>query len=252
MPYKRKSAAKKRVYKKRSPKPSKALVRTIKRVVAKRIETKYDSSQVAFGVNYYNSTINTLNTFVLIPAIAQGVGEGSRIGNIINVTRFNVRFQLFLGLSSLPVLPVFCRVMIGRQKLNPFVNPNLLAGGYGDLFRLGNNPVCPQNNYFDQFLIKNSDNWTIIYDKMFKCGSQVQSAVYASATNNDCSTIFQKTVNISKHVKKLIFSDTGTQPNNNAWYFFIVPITACGTAVSSNTGCGVTCVVSTDCWYKDA
>lgn len=70
---------KKRVSKKRTLKPSKALTKVVKKIINKEIETKsYD--------NYNNLTADTTGSIVKLTSIPQSVGDQGRVGSIITPT----------------------------------------------------------------------------------------------------------------------------------------------------------------------
>jgi hypothetical protein len=258
MPYKRKTTIKKRAYKKRSVKRvakiSKPLKRAINKLIGKQIETKYDSIAQFSSVYYFNPAANTIGfPFALSPTIAQGTGEGFRIGNLITVTRAVCHFHVYCALSATPVVPQYVRVMIGHEKINANMNPANVSGGFNDLFRYGNTSSLPQNNSLDCMLPVNRDNWVIAYDKQFLMGSSEQVlATNHSGTNKQCQVSIKRSVNMTKHLGKLFYEDTGTSPTNKSFFIWFLPINAQGVSTSPLTLSGLGTATMSEWWYKDA
>lgn len=80
-----------------------SLKRTIKKIVMRNSETKHNNITVGnIAVKNYISTTEVVN---IIPDVAQGTGQASRIGNRITPTKFIVRFNFYafnLGSNTPP------------------------------------------------------------------------------------------------------------------------------------------------------
>jgi len=217
--YVKKSYAKKTHTKKSYRKKSSASF--VRRVITAAAEKKnivfraYDYELYPFSavgtVPQQNCNLVDLYQYT-IDQITQGTGQGNRVGNRINVTKFIVSIVYSaVGIGY----PTNVRTYFGRLKFKldpPAVND------FGALYKFGNTNVGPDNLLTDSLSAINNDRWIIQKTRNTKIG---RSQNTAAASNNDYN--FSKTVkfDLTKYLGGQIqYEDAVATPTNKQGYMF--------------------------------
>lgn len=235
----------KRAYRAKRTRVAKVAVRKIvKQVIRRQQEVKdapsyqqlnqscqpYDS-----GASQAPTVWNVANS---LGSITVGAGQGQRIGNEISIRSFTVRgvlrwFQI--SPSSLVHLPMYCKMFIGRKKIDQLA-PTFTD--FGALFQLGSATQAPAGTSMDMFMPINRDVFDIFYQKVYKLGifnSQQLGPTVTSQNNDFPSNRFYK-INLLKHLAKTIhYNDTVAAPSNRLAYLYmwVLPCYADGTVCNN-------------------
>lgn len=227
MPYKRNY--RKKPYPKRKTmtktKSSTRLVKAVKRVINKDLETKYFSNfGQAQSIFFYNTTSFGLSTFSLFPTVSQGVGPNQRVGNSITTKSVIVRYRCYVPQGVNATEPLMVRVMVGHLKAFPSTIPTNVASAYSNLYRIGGSSAGPQNNDLDQLAQINKQSWTIVYDKTHKIGQNGAQTGNPQTQNNDYAISVMGKINLTRHYGKMLYNDADNNlPTNKNWYLWIIP-----------------------------
>jgi len=245
---------KKRVYKKKATAkktktPSKGIVRAIHTVLKRDAESKYVSQYAQNQTLNYYTTATSIPTFLLTPAVNQGVADGQRIGNQITTSSVMFRYRLFAPITvNTPARLV--RVLIVKEKAFPSRNPSTNINT--NLFRAGasSGTVGPQNNDLDQMFIVNKEAWIVLYDKKHKVGSS-GNPVSVNSNNNDFSQSVTANVSLQRHYGKVQFDDATGQPITKNYYVFFLVSNTDGSTAPSGTDSLIKLTYDNQVIYKD-
>lgn len=202
LPYKRKAGQKT------------ALSKKIDSAISRRLENKV---HVDYSSNI-NVTLAGLTlapvTRYLLPQLAQGLGQASRIGNEIKIRSGILTVALNTNQfgATATGLPSNVRVMVVSSKT---VNGITLAtADFNNFWQIGNTDADFQGNMLDMLFEINKDQWTVYFDKVCKLGMTSGSNVNNNAYDNShMQQIF--TIDWGKYFKSSIkYEDTGTAPQN--------------------------------------
>lgn len=226
---KRKSVKRMRT-KSRMPKVvSTVLKRYVKSAIKRNSETKFPLPLSAnnVGIGPYNATSALLTTIDLTNVfdIAQGTGQGGRIGDEITPTKLsfkgyiNLQYQTVVAdTTTLVQKPMYVKMVIGRQK-NTMAQP----ANYSNLFQAGSTVAAPSNMPTDMLLNFNKDSYVIYATRVFKIGNSKPDVIANTdnSSNNDFSLARMFNINLIKHVPRLKYSDANDYPTNfgiYAWF----------------------------------
>lgn len=220
----------------RKPKVSTTIKRYVKKVIHSNIENK--TEQTLSANNVISSYANNNNLFVvsMIPYgnIAQGVGQGDRIGNLITTVscylNFTIRTANYSATYNPVPVPQTVYVFLGKVKNSPPFTPT--NTDFAKLWQAGDSFHAPYGNNLDNLQNVNKDWFTVYKFMKFKIGyAAVTAAGFNSAyeyySNNDFKFSVTKRMNITRFMpKKVKFNDSTTQPtNDNLWMWaFCNPI----------------------------
>lgn len=185
------------------------------------------------GLDKSGSNLGYTYTSSLIPPVAQGTGDGQRIGNKISPKKLVLRYSVRAlpvtavgGTNPKPALPFLCRVIVYRHRYatDDYGNGGLLNIG-GSSQNLGSTPDLWLEPY-------NKDEFIIAYSKTF---------MMQTVTNNSgASTVSDNAANGTKHFvmgkatiplpKSLHYNDNVTIPTNAGWYFAVACCNTDGTS----------------------
>jgi len=253
----------KKTYTRRKPSTT-AVKRIVKNAIARTIENKttqaYNLGQSIRSVIHgsFPSQILQVSPGVALLPITQGVGQGQRIGNVINLKKLTLRGTIVPQSYSLTVLPVPtpCQVTmyVFADKL---VAPNAILSTPTDFYQDGNTTRGFSNDLVDAWAQVNTDRYRVFYKRTFKVGfssydgtGSVPAAMYYA--NNDFKLNVNFSVNLLPYaIKRVKYPDNSGDPNVRSLYVMFVPSRADGGAYgSSETAAGVQW--SIDCDYEDA
>lgn len=176
------------------------------------------------------------STTSIVPAISQGVGDGQRIGNVINCKKLVVKYTLQAlavtavgGTNNFLALPFLCRVIVYRHRYatDDYGNNNILDIG-GSSQNLGSTPDLWIEPY-------NKKEYIIAYSKQY--------LMQPIANNTGASTVADNVANGAKQFvtakaiipmpKRLYFNDATTIPTNAGWFFAVACCNIDGTGATS-------------------
>lgn len=161
------------------------------------------------------------NTNSIVPQIVQGVGDGQRIGNVVNCRKLLVKYTIQAlavtalgGTNPFLALPFLVRVIIYRHRYatDDFGNTGILDVG-NTAQNLGSTP----------------DSWIEPYNrKEFIIGYSKQFLMQPIANNTGAATVADNVATGAKQFvsgkayikmpKKLHFNDTTNIPTNAGWF----------------------------------
>lgn len=205
-------------YAKKTVRPSKTLTKAIKQVQFRNAETKntpIDEIEYPFASNnnFMQGAQNLSDAF----NIAQGTGDGERIGNSFNCTKAVLNLlirrnnQLSVAANNRPCV---VSVFIGYLKNNRGESPNAY---FGSLFEDGNS-VLPWNGTQLRTLRRvNKKMFSVLHRYDFKIGLSTST----SFSNNDFSAMIRKKIPLKEMLGKVTFTDDGTNlaHNKDLWIF---------------------------------
>jgi len=215
----------KRVYRKRSAKPSKAFVKKVQSIVHKDVETKQAFTSIAS--TGYGGTIDGSAgsvTFCL-PNVGQGVTEADRIGDQIRAQSLKVEGWLTQSLAATytNACRVVCRVFIVQPKLYTDRN-EIIANApswTSALLKRGPNETAFTGAIQDLTAPVNTDSITCYYDKLYTLSIPAffggnPTAPYSVALDTAYTTkYFSKTFNLKNKLLKYTSNyNGGISPTN--------------------------------------
>jgi len=140
-------------------------------------------------------------------SIGQGAGQGERIGNRISLCKFNFKGYITFNPSGSTV-PLYVKMIVFKQKLD---------GNSPDMSRMlhnGNTDIAPTNTLRDILIPLNNDYYTIFATRTFK----LSNTNITNNGNNDFSLTKFFNINMLKHCKNVVYSDSLTDPTNKKFY----------------------------------
>lgn len=233
----------------------------IKRAINKEIEVKCapvltlaDQQPIA-GTGLNNTTGYGFTPGAsIVPALANGPSEATRIGNIVNVKKLVLKYTIQAlavtavgGTNNFLALPFLARVIVYRHRYANDDNSNIGIIDQGaSSTNLGSTP----------------DLWTEPYNrKEFVIGYSKQFLMQPIANNSGAATVADNVANGAKQFvsgkaviklpKKLIYNDTTTIPTNASWYVAFAVCNIDGTG-ALNTQYRARCNASSYLYYTDA
>ena len=187
------------------------------------------STPVAVGTNPYTLQYSIIGINGIDTLITQGTGEGGRIGNKITprhltVQGFLIPVNTSLGAGSLiNSIPMIARMVIYRAKDNLYpINYTVMTttfNPWSTVFQNGNTTIAPNNTYYDIMYKINKDKYIVYKEKIFKVGNAI-SATF-TANNNDFKMDNRYKLNLSKHLKKLVYDDANLSNTSHAMHCII-------------------------------
>jgi len=219
--FRKKNASKKNI--KRSPmrrkaskRVSPALRSTIRKIVRGTCEKKRYSNTGSSQLTFENGVSSTVYS-PCVPVIAQGTGQGDRIGNLITVTNAKLDIILSANGQNTALSPCLVRFIIFSEKQEMTNTPSIQ-----NFWQSGNTAVNPTSvPDLVEFMRKvNTDLYMVAYDRTYKVGGSTSS--FTTTFNNDFKVINKFSVNLTKQLRKTTFSDAVNTSSSRQWY--ILPI----------------------------
>jgi len=221
--------------------------RMVSKMIHKNVENKVEQIVAQNNIisSYaYNGALLTLS---MIPysVIAQGTGQGDRIGNTIRPRSVYFNYVLHpvpyaAGNNPTPV-PQDVIIFFGKVKNSRAQQP--ISTDFGKLWQSGDTSRGPFSTTLDLIQDVNKDWFTVYkilrhkvgYANYQGLGSNVNPQYYA---NNDYKQNVIRKINITKYVPKVIkFNDTTSQPTNDGLWMWAMCVNNDGTTNSTNAPC---------------
>lgn len=233
---KKKKLAKKTVVSKKDV--TNIVKKTINRAAEKK-QTDYEPGvNSMFNATNASYTIHPLTPYTGQMVIAQGTGQGQRIGNKIRVNKALLRLVMYprtynATTNNAPIPQNIIVFIFGmKPNLDTFSDANSII--LNSFFQNGNGSYGITSSILDQVSQVNSDQVTLFYKKSYKLGVAAYTgsgnqAAQQFYNNNDYKYSIVKTLDITKHYPKILaYNDTDTVATSRGVYMAVVPYNADG------------------------
>lgn len=254
----------KRNYKKKTTTPgvTAAVKSYVNKTIHKKLENKTisDASQVDFGSYTFQDdmSVRQISPSPSSLVIAQGAGQGGRVGNTITTRKLLLKYILYPNKQDDAVnpqpIPQEVMIWIGFLKGARVISPS--SPSYSLFYQSGSSSVSPYSNLWDCMLPVNQDLFTICKSFRHKLGNEVYTD-YAGIkpnnyfSNNDFKLNCTNTVDLTKYLNKVIKFDDASTQSDTGLYMWMTAVNADGS--QSNTASrpvGMKYVIRYD--YEDA
>lgn len=262
-----------RVYKPRKSlkrKPAIAMVKNeIKKAFNKEIEVKTNSNINNVVLAGYNNTgimasgIIPLTPYTGFMTVAQGIGQGDRIGNSIRIKRAMLHMAMwphqYNALTVPFVIPVEIQIFILSNKVAPTVRPTTIQG----LLQFGDTSADLTSSLQDCAITRpasfNLDLYHVHYYKRVKLahaawptGASGWAANSNGFPNNDFKLNQVLQIDVTKFFPKVIqYNDTTANPTSRMTYLYVQAVNANG-AQNTATSDAASMYQRIDIDYTDA
>lgn len=239
-----------RTYKKKtSRRPKRAVKRTsslkkvIKQVMSRAVEVKTRQSEVLFdniippfdAANFDANIVPVSFTSTAI-GIAQGPGQGERIGNSIKLKSLKLTVVMVpdnynVTTNPLPT-PLQVRCVIFYDKETPTQVPTPAVSN--NIFQFGNTSNGFTNDLLDAVLPFNTDKYRICVDKVFKLGYALNNGTGPTAgaqyySNNDFKMNQTWTTELKSFLPQTIrYNDNDQDSMTHQLYMMLIPCNSNG------------------------
>lgn len=201
---KKRPAKGKRVYRKRSVKPSKTLVKTVQSLIHKNVENK--QNWLTYPLAGFNSAADTSADIInVLPFTQQGTAENQRVGDDIRARKLTIKGHMISSLSgSVPYTRIAVRILCCQPKLtnsNTLVNSSA-AQWLPNVLRIGGSNIGLDGTIQSIYAPVDTDVITCWYDKVFYINQpQFLTAVGAADVVNS-TKFFGFTLNLKNKLLK--------------------------------------------------
>jgi len=233
MPLRYTSRPKKTAYKKRKTGKKQMVKKAIKQVnnqmftkkvlavVKKESETKHalpliDGPVLLTGYSTISLTSTIINLHDVFGNIPQGTGQSERTGNRIRPVNVSFKGYLSYQLSQegTDAEPYYVKMIIFRMKDGYATQANM-----SQFLQLGNSAFAPANQLTDVIRQINKDIITVYAVRTFKIGpADNHGAPGSSSANNNFPLTRFFNINLTKHCKNVIYSDSALPAVNKTFY----------------------------------
>jgi len=244
--FKKRVFKKKIAYKNKKQKVSVAVKAYVKRTIHADIENK------CVQINAGNSFGNVLespdfNAYPMCPltafwTIAQGVTQGTRIGNKIQVRKIMLNYILrptsYDAVFNPSCIPSEVQLMLGYVKQTPTTLPTNFD--VGQLFQAGASSAAPVETVRDIISVINKDFWVIKKRWTHKIGYAINDGTGGAVAqqyqaNNDFKLNVVKKIDITGYCPKTIsFNDGSPTPTTKNLFFMYYAVGANGNLAAGN------------------
>lgn len=216
------------------------MVRRLPPLEVKQVRMLY-SNTGGFGLPDFNSAswgldngVYTLNPTQNRLSIAQGTGQGQRIGNRIRTKSCYISGILYAQQQNAAYNPTPkpCEVVMYIYKL--IGGGNTVDVTMSNFYQNGNTAGSPTGSLVDLTFPINKDRYRVLYRKVFKIGPADNTGTGASAglqyfANNDYKRNQRFYIPLTKYMDKIMrYNDTSLTVNNDTLYLAILPLMADG------------------------
>lgn len=215
--------------------------RMVKQVISKQAEHKVVIFQNGFGVSgntsQFSGQIQPLTPYNSVGlTIAQGTGQGDRIGDRIRTVRCVLRYTLYPNAYHATINPVptpqNVRIWIFSQKSsNTLLNTNP-----PNFIQTGDSSTTLNGSILDLNRIMNNDVYTYYGHRTHKLGYAINQASGAATSNaqyanNDYKLNVQGYIDLTRYFPKQIkYNDTDQDPNSKLIMMLVESVNADGSA----------------------
>jgi len=249
--------SRKRTYKKKAPmrrrkaarrtKSTFTIKKAVKQVMARQVEVKTRQSEIlsqplvpVANTSDFDATIVPVSFTATAIGVAQGSGQGERIGNRITCKSLMLK-AIFVptpynATTNPTPLPMQIRCVIFYDKEAPTTVPS--PASLGDIFQFGNTSQGFQDDLLDMVLPFNTDRYRICAQKTFKLGYANYGGTGSLAgsqffANNDFKYNCQWNVQLAKFLPKTVkYNDNDQDSITHQLYMMLIPTLATGGAFS--------------------
>lgn len=225
-----------------------AVKKYVNRTIHSNIENKcvqINPGQFAFGNVLESPEFNAfpmcpLNTFW---TIAQGIGQGNRVGNIIKVRKCYLNYVLrpapYDAITNVNPQPSMVRLMLGYVKNSPAFVP--LSTDVAQLYNAGSSVQAPVGTLKDLISVYNTDYWSIKKSWTHKLGFANNQGTGGSPgvqyhANNDFKYNAMGRLDITKLLPKTcVFNDSFGTTNTKNLFFMMYAVGAGGGTYGATT-----------------
>jgi len=184
----------------------------------------YGYSAVAQLAGIPAGTSSFIELTTIFNTIGQGTGQGDRIGNRISPNKFlfcgymNFNANLAPSPGYYNANPMYVKMFIFRMK-NTLIAPN---PDMTKFFQYGNSSQAPTGYIQDMKNKINTDDIVLYATRTFKLAPSALVATSGTIgqadTNNDFKLTQRFQVDLTKHVKKVIYDDTTLTIKNHQMF----------------------------------
>lgn len=232
----------------RGIKKSSGVSSAVKSYVSKTLHASIENKCVQ--INAGNSFGNVLespdfNAYPMCPLtsywnIPQGVGQGSRVGNVIKTRKVYLNYILkpnqYDAATNIIPGPCDVQLMLGYVKNTPCFQP--VPGDINQLFNSGSTVVAPVGTLRDIISVINTDYWVIKKRWTHKVGFSSANGTgalpqFQTFNNNDYKYNIIKKMDITKYIPKThVFNDTSATTNTRNLFLMYYSVLASGGALT--------------------
>lgn len=179
----------------------------------------------------------------LLPTIATGTTQGTRIGNQVRIVKNHIKGFVNLLPYSSTTNPYVCPIMVKMWVVSwKFANPAFsqpALSDFSNFFQRGSATTNFIGNPLDMLRDINTDCWTVHKVKSFELNSSLQTSNSVAGTNaiyQSPSGVWSKrySFEVAKYVKMLKYDDSiSNQPTNKNLYLVIQTVRADGGSVGA-------------------
>lgn len=218
----------------------------VKKAIAASVENKTKQYLNTSSILYSSNDASLLDTSI-IPvtpystylSIDQGVGNGSRIGNVVTTKKLMFKGTIVPTpydsiFNTLPV-PMQIKMWIFYDKTNPTSIPTPAISA--DFFQFNNAAAGFKNDLVDLWAPINTDKYRVVASRTFKVGYAQASGTGSSAanqgfSNNDFKYNANFSLNLTKFCNKRVkFNDNQVNPTSRGLFCLFQVISANGAPI---------------------
>lgn len=236
-----------KVVRRRKTVARKTVAKVCKKVITDMAEKKTVRYSWSKSFGAYNTTTWSLDAiYPLTPQasftdIAQGTGQGQRVGNRITARRliFNgiMNAEGYNATTNAGPQPLEVMMVIFRNRSDP----NTFTTNLTNFFQNGNGASSPNGTTTDTIFPINTDRYTVYYKRIFKLGFGEYNGTGVDNnnqkwSNNDYKLNQRFYVDCTKYINKVMrFNDTVNTPITPVLHVAFLPMRADGSGVSLAT-----------------
>lgn len=222
----------------------------VKKQIARSVETKHAQSNNLqlnlvgpANVNFATTNIIPLTPSAVTNPIAQGSGEGQRVGNRIKIKKLTFKGIIHplpqnSTTNNFP-RPQVIKMFIFSSKDDPSAYPTI-SSTTGDFFQFNNGAANIYDDLLSDIAPVNKDKWTLHTTRTLKVayadyggtGSVAGNQFFA---NNDFKSCAKFSVDVTKYcVKNVIYRDNNSDPSTRYVFAMFVPMDCDGNTMGPN------------------
>ena len=212
-----------------------ALAKTVRTIIQQQAEKKRVQFTQEDKLLYaYNSASWAASIFPVTPygaslTLNQGVGDGSRVGNRVKLSKLRFRGMIVPTGYNATTNPNPVPVAVKMWLLYDKENPNTISPPGSDFLQNGNSSGPLQATITDSFASVNSDRWVVKAEKIFKLGFSAYGGTgtqpaFQSTTNNDFKLMHEFDMDLLPLVSKTVVYDDNTSIPETRGLFCVMEV----------------------------